>query len=46
MLLIVTLIKRIHKRHATKKKEKVKKAKTVVVDNSELDEQLRKPPIS
>lgn len=46
MLLVVTLIKRIHKRHATKKKEKVKKAKTVVVDNSELDEQLRKPPIS
>ena len=46
MLLLVMLIKRIHKRHATKKKEKVKKAKTVVVDNSELDEQLRKPPIS
>lgn len=46
MLLIVSLIKHIHKKSAIRKKSKVKKTKTTVVDNSELDEQLRTPPLS
>ena len=46
MLLVVMLIKNIHKSRSKKKKEKVKKTKTTVVDNSELDAELRKPPIS
>ena len=46
LLLVVMLIKNIHKSRSKKKKEKVKKTKTTVVDNSELDAELRKPPIS
>lgn len=46
MLLIVSLIKHIHKKSAIRKKSKVKKTKTTVVDNSELDDQLRTPPLS
>lgn len=46
LLLVVMFIKNIHKSRSKKKKEKVKKTKTTVVDNSELDAELRKPPIS
>lgn len=46
LLLVVVFIKNIHKKNKIKKKEKVKKTKTTVVDNSELDAELRKPPIS
>lgn len=46
LLLIVSLIKNIHNKSKDKKKKKVKKTKTTVVDNSELDEELRKPPLS
>lgn len=46
LLLIVSLIKNIHNKSKDKKKKKVKKTKTTVVDNSELDEELRRPPLS
>ena len=46
LLLIVSLFKNIRKRTKSKKKDKVKKTKTTVVDNSELDDELRKPPLS
>lgn len=46
MILVVALFKKIHKRHKTRKKENVKKTKTTVVDHSELDEELRTPPLS
>ena len=46
LLLIVSLIKNIHKKNKVKKKDKVKKTKTTLVDNSELDEELRRPPLS
>ena len=46
LLLIVSLIKNIHSKSKDKKKKKVKKTKTTVVDNSELDEELRRPPLS
>lgn len=46
LLLMVSLIKNIHKKSKVKKKDKVKKTKTTVVDNSELDAELRKPPLS
>lgn len=46
LLLIVSLIKNIHNKSKDKKKKKVKKTKTTVVDNSELDEELKRPPLS
>ena len=46
LLLIVSFFKNIRKRTKSKKKDKVKKTKTTVVDNSELDDELRKPPLS
>ena len=46
LLLIVSLFKNIRKRTKSKKKDKVKKTKTTVVDNSELDDELKKPPLS
>lgn len=46
LLLVVSLIKHIHKKSKVRKKENVKKTKTTVIDNSELDNELRKPPIS
>lgn len=46
LILLVALVKKVHKRHKDKKKDNVKKTKTTLVDNSELDEELRKPPIS
>ena len=46
LLLIVSLIKKIHKKSKVKKKDKVKKTKTTLVDNSELDEELKRPPLS
>ena len=46
LLLIVSLFKNIRKKTKSKKKDKVKKTKTTVVDNSELDDELRKPPLS
>lgn len=46
LLLIVSFIKNIHNKSKDKKKKKVKKTKTTVVDNSELDEELRRPPLS
>ena len=45
LLLTVSLIKNIHNKSKDKKKKKVKKTKTTVVDNSELDEELRRPPL-
>ena len=46
LLLIVSLIKNIHNKSKDKKKKKVKKTKTTVVDNYELDEELRRPTLS
>lgn len=46
LLLVVILIKNIHKKSTIKRKEKVKNTKTTIIDNSELDAELRKPPIS
>ncbi len=46
LILIVLLIKNIHKRNKDKKKEKIKRTKTKVIDQSELDEHLKRPPLS
>jgi hypothetical protein len=46
LILIVALIKNIRKGHDKKKKEKIKNTKTSVIDHSELDNQLRRPPLS
>lgn len=46
LLLFVLLVKHIHKRRKTKAIEKIKKTKTSVVDHTELDEHLRRPPLS
>jgi hypothetical protein len=46
LILIVALIKHMGKSHAKKKKEKIKNTKTSVVDHSELDNELRRPPLS
>lgn len=46
LLLLLALIRKIRKRSKSRKKDKVKKTKTSVVDQSELDNELRKPPIS
>lgn len=46
IILIVTLVKRIHKRRKARRVEKIKNTKTVTIDHSELDEELRRPPLS
>jgi hypothetical protein len=46
LLLVVLLIKRMHKKGVKKKQEKIKKTKVQVVDHSELDRELKKPPLS
>lgn len=46
LILIVLLIKEIHKKNKKKRKEKIKNTKTKVVDHSELDEHLKRPPLS
>lgn len=46
LLLIITLIKHIHKRHQKRRVEKIKNTKTIAIDQSELDNELRRPPLS
>jgi hypothetical protein len=46
LILIVALLKRMGKRHVEKKAEKIKNTKVSVIDHSELDNQLRRPPLS
>lgn len=46
LLLLLVLINKIGKKRKARKKKKVKKTQTTVVDHSELDDELRKPPIS
>ena len=46
LLLIITLIKHIHKRRRKRRIEKIKNTKTIAIDQSELDNELRRPPLS
>jgi hypothetical protein len=46
LLLIVALIKQLHKKSKVRKDNNIKKHKTSVIDNSALDDELRKPPLS
>lgn len=46
LILIIALIKHIHKRSSRRRNEKIKNTKTRVIDNTELDSQLRRPPLS
>jgi hypothetical protein len=46
LLLIVALIKHLHKKSKARKDNNIKKHKTSVIDNSDLDDELRRPPLS
>lgn len=46
LLLLVLLVKHIHKRGKKKSVEKIKNTKVTVVDHSDLEKELKKPPLS
>lgn len=46
IILFVALFRHIHNRHKQRKVEKIKNTKTVAIDQSELDNELRRPPLS
>lgn len=46
LILIVILIKHIHKRSKKKQAEKIKNTKVKTIDHSDLDKELKKPPLS
>lgn len=46
IILLVILIKKIHARRIKSKQTKIKNTKVTVIESKELDEQLRRPPLS
>ncbi|MGN0396147.1 MAG: transglutaminase domain-containing protein [Coprococcus sp.] len=46
LIIIYLIIKKIFMSSNRRRKEKIKKTKTKVIDHSELDEQLKRPPLS
>ncbi len=45
LILLVVLFRHVKARHKKRKQEKIKNTKTVAIDHSELDNELRNPPL-